>query len=363
MRVVHVAPTAFGADGLFGGGERYPLELAAALSRHTACRLVTYGSRPRHAVDSRGLELVVLRAWHRVRRHPAHPVGAGLRRALAGADVVHAHQLHSRTTRRALGRASRHGQVRAVTDHGLAPSAGRDPWPLVDRFLAVSRYSAAVVGAPSERVDVVLGGADPERFRPDDTDRRAGVLFVGRLTPHKGVDRLLRALPDGTELTIAGTGGHDRVAPESGYVELLQQLAGEHGARVRFVGLVADDELPVLMRRHAVLALPSVETTCYGKHIAISELLGLVVIEAMASGTPVVASRIGGVPEVLADGETGHLVPPGDVAALHDALAGVLADHEGRRRMSRRSRELACSEFTWDACAQRCLASYEAALA
>jgi starch synthase len=117
------------------------------------------------------------------------------------------------------------------------------------------------------------------------------------------------------------------------------------------------------MRRCSVLALPSVDTTCYGKPVEISELLGLALIEAMASGTPVVASRIGGVAEVVADGETGLLVPPGDVAALGDRLSTVLADHRMRAAMGRRARELACDRFTWEACTRRCIASYEELLA
>jgi glycosyltransferase involved in cell wall biosynthesis len=363
MRVVHVAPTEFGADGLFGGGERYPWELAVAISRHVPCRLVTYGSVPRRARGPDGLELVVLRARHRVGGHPAHPVGLGLSGALEGADVVHAHQLHSRTTRLALRAATKRSRRRAVTDHGLTGPDDPRRWEQVDRFLAVSRYSAEVVNAPGERTDVVYGGADPRRFAPDPSENRRGILFVGRLTPHKGVDRLMRALPPGTELTVAGTGGHDPAPPESGYVEELHELAAAADARVAFAGRVSDDELPALMRRAAVLVLPSVETTCYGTPVAISELLGLVVIEAMASGTPVVASRIGGVAEVVADGETGLLVPPGDVAALRDGLDRVLADHRLRHDLGRRARELACERFTWDACARRCLDGYEARLA
>jgi glycosyltransferase involved in cell wall biosynthesis len=100
-----------------------------------------------------------------------------------------------------------------------------------------------------------------------------------------------------------------------------------------------------------VFALPSVEVTCYGRPVGISELLGLSVLEAMASGTPVVASRTGGVAEVVADGETGFLVEPGDVAALHDRLR--LA-----RRMGDAGRAAVLDRFTWAACADRCLAAY-----
>jgi len=107
-----------------------------------------------------------------------------------------------------------------------------------------------------------------------------------------------------------------------------------------------------------VLVLPSVELTCYGKPIAVSELLGLAVLEAMASGTPVIASRVGGVPEIVRDGETGFLVPPGDVAQLHDRLSQVLGDASLARRLGDNARQDAVERFTWHAVAERCVGAY-----
>ena len=91
----------------------------------------------------------------------------------------------------------------------------------------------------------------------------------------------------------------------------------------------------------------------------VSELLGLVLIEAMASGAPVVASRLGGVPEVVADRETGFLVEPGNTDELRERLAQLLDDRTLADRLGRRARELVLERFTWAACAGRCLAAYE----
>jgi glycosyltransferase involved in cell wall biosynthesis len=182
------------------------------------------------------------------------------------------------------------------------------------------------------------------------------VLFVGRLTPHKGIDRLLRALPAGAALRIAGSGGHDRRLPERDYPALLRRLAA--GRDVAFLGPVPDASLPGLYRGAAVLALPSLDRTCYGRHVLVSELLGLAAIEAMASGTPVVASRIGGLAEVVVDGETGFLVPPGDVAALGEGLSRLLSDRRLAGRLGANARDLVLDRFTWRACAERCLATY-----
>src|SRR2546429_8293894 len=148
MRVTHVAPTAFGDSGLFGGGERYPLELARALAREVPCRLVTFGRTAGRVREADGLEVVVLAARRYAHGHPAHPCGGGLVRALRGADVVHTHQLHSRPAAIALWAARAAGQRRVVTDHGLVGRGGQRRAGLVERFLTVSRYSADGLGAP-----------------------------------------------------------------------------------------------------------------------------------------------------------------------------------------------------------------------
>ncbi len=188
---------------------------------------------------------------------------------------------------------------------------------------------------------------------------RDGVLFVGRFTPHKGLDRLLAAVPAGASLTCAGTFGHDPRPPENGYPDRLRRQAAAVDGTVTFAEAVADDDLPALYRRARVFVLPSVHENCYGGRVAVSELLGLSVLEAMASGTPVVCSRLGGLPEVVRDGETGFLVTPGDVEELHDRIAMLVADRRLAARMGRLGRELVLDRFTWQACAARCLTAYQ----
>jgi glycosyltransferase involved in cell wall biosynthesis len=253
------------------------------------------------------------------------------------------------------GRARR--QPMAVTDHGLQGDSWAGLLPrLFDAFLTVSAYSARVLGAPAASTRVIYGGADPVRYAPDPHQVRAGVLFVGRLTPHKGVDRLLEALPAGVQLRVVGSTGHDPRPPERDYPRLLRHLA--HDRAVEFVGTAADNQLPELYRSAKVLVLPSVERTRYGRQVRVSELLGLVVLEAMASGTPVIASRIGGLPEVIEDGRTGFLVPPGDVAALHDRLDQIVRDPGLGQRLGANARSAVLDRFTWAKVAERCLAAY-----
>jgi len=360
MRISHVAPTPFspGPDGLLGGGERYPLELARALAPLVSCELVTFGQRPSRLRETSGLSVRTLPSLGHLWGHPAHPVAPALPAALRSATIVHVHQMRSTPSRVAAlaGRVRRQPVV--VTDHGLQGSDWSGLLPrLFQRFLTVSAYSARELNAPPIRTRVVYGGADPVRFHPDGEQPRQGVLFVGRLTPHKGVDRLIQALPPGATLRIAGSTGHDRAPPERDYPDLLRALAAGHD--VRFLGAVPDAALPALYRGAQVLALPSVERTCYGRTIRVSELLGLVALEAMASGTPVVCSRLGGLVEVVEHGVTGFLVEPGNVAELRDRLWQLLTDPARAARFGRAARERALAQFTWRRCAERCLEAYD----
>ncbi|CAN5761942.1 hypothetical protein BH18ACT15_BH18ACT15_12690 [soil metagenome] len=182
------------------------------------------------------------------------------------------------------------------------------------------------------------------------------MLFVGRITPHKGVDRLIQALPPGQSLTVAGTAGHDSHPPESGYPELLRRLA--RGKDVRWLHGVSDDELPALYRSACLVVLPSVLVTCYGRRVAISELLGLVLLEAMASATPVICTRVGGPPEVVTEGVTGFVVDPGNVEQLRNRLETLLTDEPLARRMGNAGRTWVENHRTWDHCASRCVSAY-----
>jgi glycosyltransferase involved in cell wall biosynthesis len=357
MRVIQVSPTVFGRGGLMGGGERYPLELARALRKHVDCELVTFGVTSGLVNDAQGARVRVIRPWGHLRRHPAQPVSPALWGALAHADIVHTHHLRSASSRVCAVAARMRRQRLISTDHGASGGNFFGVLPrLFDRFLEVSQFSAQVQGTARARTRIIYGGADVARFAPDRAAERQGVLFVGRLTPHKGVDRLIEAVPPATPLVIVGTGGHDRHPPERDYPQLLRRLA--EGRSVYFAGGVSDEELASLYRQAAVVVLPSVNVTCYGRRIAVSELLGLSLLEAMASGTPVIASRVGGVPEVVADGVTGYLVDPGDTAALREQLAALLGRPRLARRLGDNARELVLERFTWDAVARRCLDSY-----
>ena len=133
------------------------------------------------------------------------------------------------------------------------------------------------------------------------------------------------------------------------------------GKQVHFMETQATTRSCTAYRRARVAVLPSVEKSVYGHASPNSELLGLVLLEAMACGTPVVASALGGMPEVVRHGETGLLVQPGDSDELRESVMTLLDDTRLWSLMSGAAVELVREEFTWDRVAERCLDAYSAA--
>jgi glycosyltransferase involved in cell wall biosynthesis len=189
---------------------------------------------------------------------------------------------------------------------------------------------------------------DCTRFSPDGGSRE-GVVFVGRLLYFKGVDVLIRALGAATPLRLVGP------AYDDGYLGVLRGLA--RGKDVTFVPPPSGDGIVDEYRHARVAVLPSVILSDHGPP-APGELFPLALLEAMASGPPVVASDVGGIPEMVTDGVNGFIVPAGDEAALRERVDQLIGDNVLWRRMSASARESVTEHFTWDRVAERCLEAY-----
>lgn len=229
-------------------------------------------------------------------------------------------------------------------------AAGR---PVLRALMRRVTYRIAVSDAARRTVashfpgpyEVVPNGIDVEQFRaprprPAAFARdRCHVLFVGRLEPRKGLDHLIRAMrrvqdhASATRLMIAGE-GPDR-AP-------LESLARTLGADVTFAGRVDDAELPAYVQASDVVCSPATG----------GESFGLVLLEAMACGTAVVASRIDGYVALAGETDCARLVPPRNAEALADALIDLLTNEEGRRALGARG-AVRARMFDWRAIAQR----------
>jgi len=213
-------------------------------------------------------------------------------------------------------------------------------------FIGVSKFVVArleELGVPVDRTQLHYIGVDTNAFdaqaKDEDQEQRLVVLHVARLVEKKGTAYLLEAFAKiaaqhpRAELVVIGTG------PLAGGLEQRAARLGL-GARVRWLGAQPHAAVREWLRRAAVLCLPSC-TAANGD----SEGLGLVLLEAAASGVPVVATRHGGIPEAVEDGSTGYLVPERDAAALGAALDALLAGDSLRARMGREARQLVRERF------------------
>jgi glycosyltransferase involved in cell wall biosynthesis len=204
-------------------------------------------------------------------------------------------------------------------------------------------------GIAPERVHAIPSGVDPARFAGPHEDPFPGVphprvVFHGRVQAEKGVHTLVEAtarLGDDVHVLLVGDGS-ERPRVEARAREL--GLAG----RLRVTGFLPHDRVPAALAHADVAVLPSV-----------FEELGTAMLEALHGGVPFVASRVGGIPEVVRDGESALLVEPGDPDALAAALERVLRDRELAARLGAAGRERA-RDFAWPALADRVLEVYRA---
>lgn len=220
---------------------------------------------------------------------------------------------------------------------------------------------ALALGARANTTETVPYGVDSERFAPSDDARRdvrralqlgdAPVVFTaGRLVRKKGFEFLIDAAADLTDLpdlrvVIAGEGDLD--------AELAARAAPQ-GGRVRLIGNQSQDEIARLAAAADVIAVPSV-------HDEAGNVDGLpnFALEALASGTPVIATRVGGLPSAITDGVTGRLVAERDAAALAGGIRELLCRPADARRLGDAARAHVVTAFGWDRVAARMEAAYD----
>ncbi len=303
--------------------------------------------------------------------------------AVSGTDLVHSHTWYAN-----LGghlASLLYGVPHVMTVHSLEPLR---PWKreqlgggyalsswcekvAVESAAAVIAVSdgmradvlAAYPAVAPERVHVIRNGIDSAEYAPDPgtavLDRygvdpaRPAVIFVGRITRQKGVPVLLRAAghlaPEAQLVLCAGQPDTPELAAE--VTDLVTSLQAIRSGVVWIPEMLPRREIVQLLSHATVFACPS-----------LYEPLGIVNLEAMACGTAVVGSQVGGIPEVVADGETGLLVPLGDPAALAAALNALILDPALAAAMGAAGRKRAAAEFGWDTIAAQTADLYAALL-
>ena len=244
---------------------------------------------------------------------------------------------------------------------------------LADRLIAATPVERAqmvwLYGADAAKVTVIPCGVDLDLFRPIPTDeakqvlglplQRCVILFVGRIEPLKGIDTLLRAIALITpelpcwrdELSVIIVGGAPGAGIKEVHAELarLEALRAELGIEdlVTFQGAKDQDILSYYYSAAELVVMPS--------HY---ESFGMVALEAMSCGTPVVASKVGGLAFSVQDGQTGFLVPDGDAEALASRIRLLLKDHDLRQQMGQQAVRWA-QRYGWPAIAQQIVDVYE----
>jgi starch synthase len=307
-------------------------------------------------------------------------VGLAMAADLTGADVVHSHTWYANFPGY-LGKLM-YDVPHVMTSHSLEPlrpwkaeqlGAGyalslyceRTAIEAADAVVAVSQSMGedvlrAYPAVDPARVHVIHNGIDATEYRPDpgtDVLERLGidpdapsVMFIGRVTRQKGITDLLDAAaqfhPDAQLILCAGAPDTPEIGAE------MRSRVGSLRTTRRGVFWIEEmlprHEIVQLLSHASVFVCPSVY-----------EPFGLINLEAMACEVPVVATAVGGIPEIVVDGVTGSLVPPADPGALADRVNALLADPALAARMGTAGRRRVLDDFQWDVIADRTVALYE----
>jgi glycogen(starch) synthase len=300
-----------------------------------------------------------------------HVVKAGMGLGAWTPDVVHAHDwlvawagdsLRTLWDRPLVAtiHATERGRNQGYLPPGQAEGVNATEWWLTyiaRRVICCSQYMKGEVvrsfSLPDDKIDVVPNGVDPGRWTPPDPPPARGpggplIVSWGRLQAEKGFQTLVYAM---AELRHHVPGVWAVVAGQGSYLGELNDLAHRLGVAniIRFAGFVPDEDLLGMLHRASCAVIPS-----------LYEPFGIVALEAMAAGAPVVAAATGGLVEVLGGTDAGFLYPPGDASALAGTLRMVLTDAGLAARCSQAGLALAGARYSWDQIAIETLETYRA---
>ncbi len=289
-------------------------------------------------------------------------------------DVVHAHHAFTPLALKAVKAGRNLRKPTLLTTHSISFSHESSLWkvlglsfPLFSHYLSFPQEIIAVSNAARAFIEhftdvpvkVIPNGVDDELFKPLGTEEKQRVkeeleiegkviLYVSRMSPRKGPHVLLNAFQalagrmDDITLVMVGSG------------EMLPFLKTQVKFlriedKVKFLGYVENEMLPKIFGMADVFVLPSVT----------AEAFGIVILEAMASGVPVVATDVGGIPEIVRESESGLLVPPGNELELRNAIQKLLLDEDLRKRFGSNGRKAVEERYSWERVAERIEKTYE----
>ena len=362
-RVLVVPASYFSRQRTVGGGERYAFEYARALAALTPTTLGLFDTGIGVGTDG---PLTVRRfAVSGFNERWWFPATRATRAALGGFDILHAMDFPTPLADLLALLARWRGRKFILTDVG----GGGVCWStrlryriprldlnrLAHGLAPISNYSAGFFRDWKQPKEVLHGGVRKAELPPvsngspgPDADTGAYALYVGRLLPHKGVLQLVESIDATTPLHVVGR------PYDAGYAAAVQKAAS--GKRVTFVFDADDNELRRQYNGARVVLQPSIPAGDVAQDKA--ELLGLVAIEGMASGKPVIVTRTASLPELVVEGETGLVVPPHDRDAMRAAISRFMNDPAYAWQVGAAARRHVERQFTWESAAQRGLDLY-----
>lgn len=334
-----------------GSLEAWMLSLARA-AHERGHHVAFFGRPPIHPSLEAALKAEAVRFYHleEIERHPLQ----GARRLARDYDVIHLNLFAPRDRAALVASAAWPARVLFV-DHISGPARGDAARGVLKRGLdrlcfvrvagvaGVSNYVRDRACARFRRADTrtIYNGVDVFRFRPPEARKPASpirILAVANLIPEKGVEHLLRAVA-----RLPARAAHTSIVGDGPEAVHLQRCAEDLGVAGRTAFLGLRDDVAELLRDTDVFVHPATW----------AEAFGLTIVEAMATGCAVIASRIGAIPELVEDGTSGLLVPPGDDVALANALTALLEDPAARARIGRAARQRAVEHFSLTDCVGR----------
>ena len=344
-RVLHICPTYFSPNSVIAGAERYSYNLAKAMSRMTTTSLVTFGPKSFIHNDD-ALTIRCFKRWFYVDGNKANPFSLAYLKDLLAADVIHCHQFLTVTTDLAILTGLIFRKKVFVTDlgggTGYSLSCHLPLWKGIRSLLLISEFNRSYFRKLPVSAKVIYGGVDAARFSPGAEDKKLSrIIHVGRILSFKGIHDIVDALPENIGLDIVGQ------AYDEDYHRKLQERA--QGKDVAFHTGLSDDQVIAMYRRSIATVLPATLDSGF-----------TTVLESYACGTPVIASAVGSLPEIVKNDVTGFLVPPNSPDAIREKLEFLLANPDVAMEMGKRGREEVLKRYTWDAVASRCLEAYGA---
>jgi glycosyltransferase involved in cell wall biosynthesis len=349
-RVLIIPASYFVQDRTIGGGERYALEYARALSRLIPVTLGLFDLQS----STKQEESLTIRTFsvRHFNQRRGFPITRETWKAFQEFDVFHVMVFPTPLADLLLLAARLWGKKVVLTDVGGGGSCWstylqklNSRWnlaKLAHGLAHLSHYAARFYTDWPQPQISLYGGVVVDEKAPI-APPQGYALYAGRLLPHKGVLQLIDALPLNVELRVVGR------PYDAEYFQKLQQMA--RGKQVQFYTQASDEELRDHYRGASVVLQPSLPASDPATDK--SELLGLVALEAMAHGKPVIVTSTASLQELVVDGQTGYIVPPNDTGILRQRIESLVHDNELSVQMGMAARRRVQQHFTWQQAAQR----------